>query len=117
MRGREFPGRAITPLLLEWSYWLLTVGVVIMVSDLTIAGLVEARIWQSSAPWMESVRAARPYWIIRTLSFVPIAAGFVLLLSRARHRRSRRGPARSSGRNRVGTRSEEIAPRLATEVV
>ena len=30
-----------------------------MVSDLTIAGLVEAHLWQSAAPWIESVRAAQ----------------------------------------------------------
>jgi hypothetical protein len=54
--------------------------VIIMVSDLTIAGLAEARIWQTSQPWIESVRAARPYWLIRTLSVVPIGAGFVTLL-------------------------------------
>jgi cbb3-type cytochrome oxidase subunit 1 len=66
--------------MLEWSYWLLFAGVIIMVSDLTIAGLAEARIWQTSQPWIESVCAARPYWLIRTLSVVPIGAGFVTLL-------------------------------------
>ena len=51
-----------------------------MVLDLTAAGLVEAHLWQSTAPWIESVRAARPYWLIRTLTFVPITAGFLALL-------------------------------------
>ncbi|MGE0446140.1 MAG: cbb3-type cytochrome c oxidase subunit I [Vicinamibacterales bacterium] len=64
----------------EWAYWLLLGGVCVMVVDLTIAGLVEAQAWQSGAPWMESVRAARPYWLVRTLSGIPIAAGFVALL-------------------------------------
>jgi cbb3-type cytochrome oxidase subunit 1 len=101
---------------LEWSYWLLTAGVVIMVSDLTIAGLVEARLWQSSAPWMESVRAARPYWLIRTLTFLPIAAGFVLLL------RGLVTGDRGAGLRRIQEEIglhpvEEIAPRLATEAV
>jgi hypothetical protein len=27
------------------------------------------------------VRAARPYWIIRSLSFIPIAGGFVALFA------------------------------------
>ena len=31
-------------------------------------------------PWLESVRAAQPYWIVRTLSAVPISAGFIALL-------------------------------------
>jgi cbb3-type cytochrome oxidase subunit 1 len=65
---------------LEFSYWLLLAGVILMVGDLTIAGLVEGRLWQSGAPWIESVRAARPYWTFRVLTFVPIALGFLALL-------------------------------------
>ncbi len=65
---------------LDWSYWLLFVGVVVMVADLTIAGLVEARLWQSGAPWLDSVRAARPFWLVRTLSAIPIGAGFIAFL-------------------------------------
>lgn len=67
------------PVLFHAAYWLLLAGVAMMVADLTIAGLVEARLWKSTAPWIESVRAARPYWRIRSLSFVPIAAGFLAL--------------------------------------
>ncbi len=59
---------------------LLLGGLIIMVADLTVAGLVEASIWKSGAPWIDSVRAARPYWVIRVFTFVPIATGFVLLL-------------------------------------
>jgi cbb3-type cytochrome oxidase subunit 1 len=100
----------------EWSYWLLTLGVVIMVTDLTIAGLVEAKIWQSSAPWIESVRAARPYWLIRTLSFMPIATGFLLLL--AGLTTGDRGAGLRQVQEEIGLHPiEEIAPRLATEVV
>jgi cbb3-type cytochrome c oxidase subunit I len=65
---------------LEWAYWLLVAGVVLMFVDLTLAGLVEARLWQSGAPWLDSVRATRPYWIVRLLSALPIVAGFVMLL-------------------------------------
>jgi len=76
----------------------------------------EARLWQSSAPWMESVRAARPYWLIRTLTFLPIAAGFVLLL------RGLVTGDRGAGLRRIQEEIglhpvEEIAPRLATEAV
>ena len=69
------------PSLFNAAYWLLLAGVVMMAADLTIAGLVEARIWGSTAPWIESVRAARPYWVIRSLSFIPIAAGFMALFA------------------------------------
>lgn len=64
---------------LEWSYWLLLGGISVMVLDLTLAGIVEARLWLDGAPWLESVRAARPYWLVRSLSALPIGAGFVLL--------------------------------------
>jgi cbb3-type cytochrome oxidase subunit 1 len=77
---QRIPWARYNPRMLEWSYWLLFAGVIIMVSDLTIAGLAEARLWQTTQPWIESVRAARPYWWIRTLSVVPIGAGFITLL-------------------------------------
>ncbi|MGI9261966.1 MAG: cbb3-type cytochrome c oxidase subunit II, partial [Woeseiaceae bacterium] len=40
----------------------------------------QGKLWQSSAPWLESIQASHPYWVIRVLSGVPIAAGFVLVL-------------------------------------
>jgi len=66
---------------IDWSYWLLLFGTTVMVIDLSIAGIVEARLWQQAAPWLESVRAAKPYWLVRSLSAVPIAAGFLALLA------------------------------------
>ena len=71
----RYNARAIT-----WSYWLLLAGVVMMVASLTAGGIVEARLWQSDAPWLDSVRAARPYWLSRSLSAIPITAGFMALL-------------------------------------
>jgi cbb3-type cytochrome oxidase subunit 1 len=65
---------------LEWAYGLLLIGVVLMVVDLTAAGIVEARVWQSGAPWLDSVRAARPYWIVRALAAIPLGGGFIALL-------------------------------------
>jgi cytochrome c oxidase cbb3-type subunit I/II len=89
---------------LDWAYRLLFVGVSLMVVDLTIAGIIEARLWQSAAPWLESVRAARPYWIVRTLSAIPITAGFVSLLLGLCT-----GP-RGAGALAMGKSSEEQAP-------
>jgi cbb3-type cytochrome oxidase subunit 1 len=78
---QRIPWARYDAMLLSWAYWLLLSGLTIMVLDLTAAGLVEAHIWQSSAPWIESVRAAKPYWLIRTLMFLPITAGFLALLA------------------------------------
>jgi cbb3-type cytochrome oxidase subunit 1 len=65
---------------LAWSYWLLLSGMLIMVLHLTLAGLEEGRIWRTAGPWLDSVRAVKPLWLVRTLTFVPIVAGFVALL-------------------------------------
>lgn len=78
---QRIPWARSSPMMLDWAYWLLLGGLILMVADLTAAGLVEANLWQSAAPWMESVRAAKPYWLIRAMSFVPISAGFFLLLA------------------------------------
>jgi cbb3-type cytochrome oxidase subunit 1 len=77
---QRIPWARYDAMLLNWSYWLLLAGVTVMVLDLTAAGLVEAHLWQSAAPWIESVRAAKPYWLVRAIMFVPITAGFIALL-------------------------------------
>jgi cytochrome c oxidase cbb3-type subunit I/II len=66
---------------LNWSYWLLTIGITLMVVDLALAGLVQGRLWQEGAPWIESIRAAGPYWLIRSLCAVPISLGFIFLIA------------------------------------
>jgi cbb3-type cytochrome c oxidase subunit I len=75
---QRIPGTRYNERMMNWSFWLLAVGMTLMVTDLTIAGLVEAQVWQSSAPWIDSVRAVGSYWLVRTLSGLPILAGFVL---------------------------------------
>jgi cytochrome c oxidase cbb3-type subunit I/II len=75
---QRIPGTRYNERMMNWSFWLLAVGVTLMITDLTIAGLVEAQVWESSAPWIDSVRAVGSYWLVRTLSGLPILAGFVL---------------------------------------
>lgn len=73
------PGLRYNARAADWAFWLLTVGLGVMVLDLTAAGLVQGHLWQSEAPWMESVRLSQPYWLIRTLSGIPILLGFMAL--------------------------------------
>jgi cbb3-type cytochrome oxidase subunit 1 len=77
---RHVPWARYNSTAMEWSYWLLVTGVILMFGDLTIAGLVEGSSWGSGAPWIESVRAVRGFWIFRTALSVPITAGFIALL-------------------------------------
>jgi cytochrome c oxidase cbb3-type subunit I/II len=73
---RKLPGVRFHPLLLAYSYWLLLIGLVLMVIDLTAAGLVQASLWQAHLPWLESVRASRPYWTFRSLDGMLLVSGF-----------------------------------------
>ena len=75
---QRIPGTRFNERMLNWSFWFLAVGLTLMVADLTVAGLVEGQVWQSSAPWIDSVRAVRSYWLMRTVSGLPILAGFLL---------------------------------------
>lgn len=75
---QRIPGTRYNERTMGWAFWLLAMGMSLMVTDLTIAGLVEGQVWQSSAPWIDSVRTVWSYWLIRTTSGLPIFAGFVL---------------------------------------
>jgi hypothetical protein len=50
-----------------------------MVSVLTIAGLIESHIWESSLPWLDSVRDVRNYWLLRSFAGVLVLSGFICL--------------------------------------
>jgi cytochrome c oxidase cbb3-type subunit 1 len=111
---QRIPWARYDPMLLSWSYWLLLAGVTVMVIDLTVGGLVEAHLWQSAAPWIESVRAAKPYWLIRAINFVPILAGFLALLAGLIV--GKRGGGLQAIEDTIGLAPiEEIAPRLVTQ--
>ncbi|WP_084080387.1 cbb3-type cytochrome c oxidase subunit I [Edaphobacter aggregans] len=74
----SLPGARYNVEAISWAYWLLAIGLSLMVIDLTAAGLVEGQLWVSRAPWIDSVRAMYPYWLTRTISGIPILAGFLL---------------------------------------
>jgi cbb3-type cytochrome c oxidase subunit I/cbb3-type cytochrome c oxidase subunit II len=76
---QRLPGFSLNKKILDWSYYLLTFGIALMVLDLTLAGFVQGELWQDTTPWIESVRASKPYWVIRSLSAIPITVGFCLL--------------------------------------
>jgi cbb3-type cytochrome c oxidase subunit II len=87
---QKLSGVRFHPLLLAYSYWLLVTGLVLMVVDLTAAGLVQASLWQAHLPWLESVRASRPYWLFRAMDGLFMIVGFAtfagsLLMGPIRH--------------------------------
>jgi cbb3-type cytochrome oxidase cytochrome c subunit/mono/diheme cytochrome c family protein len=77
---QSLPGAKYNAKAMSLCYWLLLAGLILMVGDLTLAGLVEANTWQSGLPWLESVRAVKNYWLTRTISGLPIILGFISLV-------------------------------------
>ena len=60
MSGAACPASRYNARAMNWAYWLLAIGLSLMVIDLTAAGLVEGQLWVSPAPWIDSVRAMYP---------------------------------------------------------
>jgi cbb3-type cytochrome c oxidase subunit I len=77
---QRLPGLRYNPRAANWAFWLLAVGVLLMASDLTIAGMVQGQLWQSDSAWLDSVRASQPYWLSRTFVGVVVFLGFVALI-------------------------------------
>jgi cytochrome c oxidase cbb3-type subunit 1 len=59
-------------------YWIMTISLVAMFLDLTIAGVVEGYLWQNLAPWERSLTAAQPFWHVRTMTGVGIVTATCL---------------------------------------
>lgn len=78
---QRLPGVRYNPRAVDAAYWLITIGIVVMASDLTLAGLKQSELWRAGAPWLASVQASQPYWLVRTLSGLVLAAGFISLLA------------------------------------
>lgn len=76
---QRIPGLRFNSKALTWCYWLMLGGMAAMVAVLTVAGLVESHLWQSSLPWLDSVRTVKDYWVARSFAAIPVLAGFVCL--------------------------------------
>lgn len=62
--------------LMEWHYWLTTVGLLTFMITLWIAGLIQAQNWlTNSIPFIETVRSLQPYFAIRFFGGAMMVAG------------------------------------------
>ena len=64
--------------LLEWHYWLSTVGIFVMVGDLTMAGLFQGWSWGSLQPWDASIEVSQPFWVLRIFAGLAMFAGLLV---------------------------------------
>jgi cytochrome c oxidase cbb3-type subunit 1 len=63
--------------LAEWHYWLSTVGLLVMVSDLVLAGVFQGASWGALKIWEDSIRVSLPFWWVRLIAGLAIIAGQV----------------------------------------
>jgi cytochrome c oxidase cbb3-type subunit 1 len=61
--------------LCEWHYWLSAVGMLVMFVNLTMAGVFQGYYWASLQPWDVSVAGSQPFWHVRVVAGLAIAAG------------------------------------------
>lgn len=59
----------------HWSYWLMGIGLIIMFSVLTIAGLIQGYLWRDLAVFESSISALVPFWWARYFSGLMILIG------------------------------------------
>src|SRR5262245_6773694 len=84
------PGARYSRRAMAWAYWLALSGLLLMVVDLTIVGLIQAHLWNLDLPWMTSVAESRPYWTLRAVSGAMLIVSFgcfvIGLITGPRHR-------------------------------
>ncbi len=59
----------------SWHFWLSTLGIVVMFTDLTIAGLVAGFMQRELNDWSDIVSASIPFWWVRTFAGGLMLAG------------------------------------------
>jgi cytochrome c oxidase cbb3-type subunit 1 len=66
--------------LMEWHYWLTTVGMVVFMVSLWTAGLIQGQNWLTySVPFIETVRSMAPYFALRLLGGLMAGAGVLCM--------------------------------------
>lgn len=71
LTGREWHSQGM----IRAHYWLKTLGFILMMVSLTIAGLIQAAGWAMGVPVDQWGLQIRPYWFLRELSGVMIFTG------------------------------------------
>lgn len=66
--------------LVEYHYWLSTVGLAVMAADLILGGLFQGWSWSSLQPWDRSVDVSFPFWMIRIWAGLSMFGGLVVFL-------------------------------------
>ena len=67
--------------LLEWHFWLSTVGLAVMAGDLILLGLFQGWSWAALEPWDASTEFSVPFWAIRAIAGLAMFGGLIALIT------------------------------------
>jgi cytochrome c oxidase cbb3-type subunit I len=72
--------------LIDWHFWTMTVGVVLYVAAMWIAGVMQGLMWRATNPdgtltytFVESLKATYPYYFVRLLGGVLVLGGMFIM--------------------------------------
>jgi cytochrome c oxidase cbb3-type subunit 1 len=72
--------------LIDWHFWIMTIGIVLYVAALWIAGVTQGLMWRATNPdgtltytFVESLQATYPYYAVRLLGGLMVLAGMFLM--------------------------------------
>jgi len=65
--------------LARWHVWLTIAGTTIMLVGLAVQGLIQGRMLEIGANFVDTVVEMKPYWLVRTLAGATMDIGFVLM--------------------------------------
>jgi cytochrome c oxidase cbb3-type subunit 1 len=63
-----------------WHFWLSTIGIALMFTDLTAAGLIHGFMQRDLNPWTDIIAASVPFWWVRTFAGGLMVAALLCLL-------------------------------------
>jgi len=72
--------------LVEWHFWVATIGVVLYITAMWVSGIMQGLMWRAVNPdgtltysFVESVQAMHPYYVIRWLGGVLFLSGMFIM--------------------------------------
>jgi cytochrome c oxidase cbb3-type subunit 1 len=82
--GKE---RVYSTRLIEWHFWVATLGVVLYVASMWIAGVMQGLMWRAvnadgtlTYSFVEALAATKPYYLVRFMGGVMVLSGMLIMV-------------------------------------
>ncbi|MDD3650981.1 cytochrome-c oxidase, cbb3-type subunit I [Immundisolibacter sp.] len=79
--------RVYSTRLIEWHFWVSTIGVVLYVASMWIAGVMQGLMWRAVNPdgtltysFVEALAATKPYYLVRFMGGAMVLSGMLIMV-------------------------------------